>query len=173
MKEVWKDVVGYEGRYQVSNNGRVQSLISGRTMSLFDNGKGYLGVALSKNGNVKRFYVHRLVAMAFLENRNNYPEVNHKNGDKSDDSLKNLEWCDRSHNRRHAIAMGLWISRKGEGVYHSKLKEQDVLDIVEGLSDGFKQNDIASYYGVNRRSIYEIAIGKSWSWLTGIKMGAK
>ena len=115
--ELWKDIDGYEGLYQISNLGNVRSLNRKQRVGLINNRtitrKGkilkiqknkykYCYVFLSKNGNKKYSLVHRLVAIAFIPNPNNLPEVNHKNGIKSDNKLKNLEWISKSDNEKHA-----------------------------------------------------------------------
>lgn len=104
MEEIWKDVKGYEGLYQVSNLGNVKSLdkyvngrnskrlVKGRILSLFDDKDGYKLVNLYKNKKIKQFRVHILVAQAFIPNPNNLPQVNHKNEIKSDNFATNLEW---------------------------------------------------------------------------------
>ena len=102
-KEIWKDILGYEGKYQVSNWGRVKSLNYNNTgkegiMKLTKDGNGYLQVQLHKDGKVKECRVNRLVAQAFLENPDNLPEVNHKDKNRSNNKLENLEWCDRKYN---------------------------------------------------------------------------
>ena len=100
-KEIWKDCKGYEGKYQVSSLGRVWSVKSQKIMKSFDINKktGYQGINLiAKNGKKKREYIHRLVALAFLENPNNFPEVNHKDENPRNNALTNLEWCDRKYN---------------------------------------------------------------------------
>ena len=110
MAEVWRDVVGYEGLYQVSDLGRV------RTLAHVTNGKpqkarirkaikhvktGYLLVSLSKDGEQKNLYVHRLVALAFVDNPDNKPTVNHKNEIKTDNRAENLEWMTLPENLRY------------------------------------------------------------------------
>ena len=101
-KEYWKPVVGYEGHYQVSNFGRVKSIKFGKEIILKQKIKdGYYYVGLSKNGIVKNYFVHRLVAEAFIPNPNNLPQVNHKDENKLNNSVDNLEWCDAKYNRNY------------------------------------------------------------------------
>ena len=98
--EVWKDIEGYEGHYQVSDYGRVKSVKFGKERILRSrrDGCGYLQVILCKNGEMKTFRIHRIVAQAFILNPNNLPELNHKDEDKTNNSVQNLEWCDRKYN---------------------------------------------------------------------------
>lgn len=114
-EEVWKDIKDYEGLYQVSNLGNVRSLdrevkdttknriqhIKGKILKLTDNGKGYKLVFLNKDRNRENKYVHRLVAETFIPNPNNLKEVNHKNLNKNDNSVHNLEWITSIDNKRH------------------------------------------------------------------------
>ena len=94
--------------YQIHDNGNIISNISGRMLKTADNGHGYKKVAFRG----KQFYVHRLVAHVHLPNPLNYTEVNHIDGDKSNNDKSNLEWCTRSENRQHAVKLGLWVSPK-------------------------------------------------------------
>lgn len=96
--EEWKEVPGYEGLYEVSNTGNVKSLIKNKIIKGFINRCGYRLVGLSKNKILKRFQVHRLVAQVFIPNPDNLPMVNHKDEDKSNNSVDNLEWCDAKYN---------------------------------------------------------------------------
>ena len=103
--EIYKDIEGYEG-YQVSNHGNVKSLereCKGKSrkdkiLKPFNNKDGYLRVGLYKEGKLKNHYVHRLVAEAFIENHNNFREINHRDEDKANNCVSNLEWCDRKYN---------------------------------------------------------------------------
>ena len=108
--EIWKDIQGYEGLYQVSNLGRVKSLeryksnhsckqlVPERIIKVRKNWDGYLKVTLCKDGKVKTYKVHRLVATAFIENPDNLKEINHKDEDKINNCVENLEWCTRVYN---------------------------------------------------------------------------
>lgn len=114
MEEIWKDIKGYEGLYQVSNLGRVKSLYkeiiksNGRNfyskekLLKFTMRSGYYNINLTSNKIRKSFEVHRLVAQAFIPNVNNLPQVNHKNGNKTDNKVENLEWVTRKGNMEHA-----------------------------------------------------------------------
>lgn len=102
--EEWRDVIGYEGSYMVSNFGRVKSLPTQkfkkpiRILSSYITGNGYLTVKLQSEGNIKNIRVHRLVAQAFVPNPNNYSEINHIDENKLNNLYSNLQWCDRSFN---------------------------------------------------------------------------
>lgn len=98
---LWLDVPGYEGRYQVSNEGAVRNA-KHRSLKIVESSKGYQRVWLSTHGKLKCHPVHRLVAAAFLSNPTQLPEVNHINGIKTDNRVQNLEWCTISHNRWHS-----------------------------------------------------------------------
>lgn len=115
QEEIWKDIKGYEGSYQVSNLGRVKSIsrviktknnyrhITGRILKFNKNKWGYtLVYIISKN-----YAVHRLVASAFIPNPNNLPQVNHIDGDKDNNCVNNLEWCTASFNLKEAYRLGL------------------------------------------------------------------
>ena len=101
MKEEWREVKGYENLYRVSNNGDVQSLLSGKNMKQAANHKGYLIVQLSNKGQRKNKRVHRLVAEAFILNPDKLPEVDHINGKRQDNHVTNLRWVSGSSNTRN------------------------------------------------------------------------
>ena len=108
--EVWKDIVGYEGLYKVSDKGNIYSVErigsqgnkwGGITLKPAITRTGYLQVQLYKNGIMERNYVHRIVAEAFITNPNNHPEINHIDEVKANNNVKNLEWCTKKYNINH------------------------------------------------------------------------
>ena len=120
MEEIWKDIVGYEGLYQVSNLGRVKSCermivhfrgglrkLKEKIRKAAKDTDGYLVLDLYRNGKGKFHKVHRLVAISFLETQDGKNEVNHINGQKEDNNINNLEWCNSSENQLHAFRNGL------------------------------------------------------------------
>ena len=124
--EIWKDIKGFEGYYQVSNMGRIKSLdryvrgnkdsklhIKERIIKGGIETRGYSFVSLNKNGTRTYARIHRLVAEAFLENPFNKPEVNHIDGNKQNNTVSNLEYCTRTENEQHAYKIGL---KKGKTV---------------------------------------------------------
>lgn len=123
MEEIWKDIKGYEGLYQVSNLGRVRSLNYRRTgVTIILPPKkintGYYRITLCKNGKKKRFFLHRLVAIAFVPNPNNYPIVNHKDRNPLNCAADNLEWCTVSYNLSYDSAYERRVTtRRANGNY--------------------------------------------------------
>ena len=109
--EIWKDVVGYEGYYEVSNNGRVRNVRSGHILSPGVS-QGYHYVVLCRHGERRNKQVNRLVAEAFIANPEKYPIVNHKNEIKIDNAVDNLEWCTYSYNNTYGGAS----KRRGESL---------------------------------------------------------
>lgn len=101
MKEIWKDIGGYEGLYQVSNLGRVNRVATGRVLKGGKDGGGYLNVDLCKNGKRKTHTIHRLLAQAFIPNPENKSDVNHIDEDKTNNNVNNLEWSTRKENLNH------------------------------------------------------------------------
>lgn len=122
QEEIWKDIKGYEGFYQVSNLGKVRSFPRRGTYKTIyilkprKTHKGYLQVILTKNNKPKSFSIHRLVAKTFISNLNNYPQVNHIDGNKLNNCVDNLEWCTNEHNMKEACRLGLrdHIYKKGK-----------------------------------------------------------
>lgn len=126
MEEIWKPIKGFEGLYEISNLGRVKALERKKNCNrgygtikehfMKPNNYGtndYYRVPLTNREHIKKYYlVHRLVAENFIENPKKLPQVNHKDGNKANNVLTNLEWCTASFNLKHAIETGLRISNK-------------------------------------------------------------
>lgn len=146
MKEIWKDIKGYEGLYQVSNLGRVKSLervdamnkkVDAKIMSQTDNGNGYLYISLHKNGKRKVMGVHRLVALTFIPNPNNKPQVNHIDEDKTNNRIDNLNWMTGkensnygNHNKNSSLAhertcIIAYHIKTGTFIYFNSLREAE------------------------------------------------
>lgn len=125
----WKGVEGFEDRYKVSDLGEIKSLDffdswgrlrKGRILKVPLDKRGYPRVSISKGGLKKAFRIHRLVATAFIPNPENLPQVNHKDGNKLNNHVDNLEWCDNSHNVQHAYSKGLIAIKKREESHNFK-----------------------------------------------------
>lgn len=173
-KEVWKDIEGYENRYQISTYGRVKSLarvvksypktrkLKDRVRKLSVNRYGYSYISLKKDGTLKALTIHRLVALAFIPNPDNKPCVNHTNGIKGDNNILNLEWVTHSENTIHAHKNNLTHPLYGEKCNNSKLKTLDVLKIRELFRNGAPQRELAELYKVTYQNIHRIVRRKSW-----------
>jgi len=179
MKEIWKDVKDYEGYYQISNLGNVKSLEryrKGRNNSkcivkerILKETKGYCdrykGVLLCNNGIKKKITIHRLVAQAFVSNLENKPCVNHLDGNKLNNNVKNLEWCTYSENDKHAYKIGLRCN-KGEKNSQAKLTEREVLKIRELYKTGkYTQKEIGNIFNNSHQNISGIINRKRWKYI--------
>ena len=159
----WKDIKGYEGLYQVNKIGEIYSLISNKTLKPFYRGSRpdnkYLVVDLNKDARRKTVSVHRIVAEAFIPNPNSLPCVNHKDGNKDNNCVDNLEWCTHSENNYHACRTGLKNIPSGTANKNSKLTYEDVASIKKCLILGdskFGMRPLASKYGVDHKVIMDI-----------------
>ena len=173
LNETWKAVKGYEGLYEVSDHGRVRSL--GRDMVRRDGyryvmpqrilrhwlTRGYPTVSLSRDGKVKKLYVHRLVASAFLPMIRGKREVNHLDVNPQNNLLSNLEWVTPSENVTHSYRAGKHRPIRGESFVGSKLTDQAVRDIRR-LYPGVSGPKLGARYGVASQTIYRVVNGDGW-----------
>lgn len=177
LKEIWMPINGYEGIYEISNYGNIRSLdrrkrhsnigftsiCKGQTLKPKTHANGYYEVSLCKNGKSKFKLIHRLVAQSFIENPENKPQVNHKNGNKKDNHINNLEWVTQKGNAEHAVKIGLYGN--GERMYNHILSEKDVLEIrklypentLSQLSNSYKVSITTIHYIVTRRAWKHVA----------------
>lgn len=168
--ELWRPAVGFSDKYYVSNMGRIFTTSAHNKRNnpaimkpaLTD---GYLRTVMNR----KTIKVHRIVAMTWIENPNGKPQVNHKNGDKTDNRVANLEWCNNSENQLHAYRTGLSKPLRGNKNPRTKLNENDVLRFKCEWSSRPRlktRKQYAEEFGVSEAAIKDIIRGRSWKWLS-------
>ena len=173
MREIWKDISGYEGLYQISNFGRVKSLNYNHTkkekvLCEKNHKSNYVTVMLCKNGENKNKSIHILVASAFIPNPNNYPCVNHIDGNKKNNNVDNLEWCTHKQNVEHAIKTGLanhygMLGRTGaKNNLSKKIVQYDLQGDVVNRWDCI--SDAARFYGIRSGNISNCLTGRKKSY---------
>lgn len=160
--------ISFDKNYACNNSGIIINCRTGRRISSTINRKGYLQVCLS---NRKTYAIHRIVAICFLPNSDLSLEVNHKDGNKLNNSVSNLEWCTKSDNIAHAVANDLWKTDKqkaaaiGERNTQNVLSESEVLLIRELHNDGYTPRAIWEKFSnkISRTTVYDIINRKSWN----------
>ena len=168
--ERWVPIAGYEGWYDVSDQGHVRRMRKtnnthvGRILKGSIGGKYYLQVALYKDGVRKGAKIHQLVAAAFIGPCQEGKELNHKDGIKTNNHVSNLEYVTHKENQHHASVMGLYASQEGEDNSCSKLTEEDVRCIWEELKTETRSS-IARRRKVCKQTICNIAAGITWRHL--------
>lgn len=173
MKEVWKDVPGFKGYYQASTLGRVRSVeriqfrsngrpykVRAKVLKTAKDGNGYLRTAFSVNSKLTTIKVHRIVAITFFGRT--ALEVNHIDGDKTNNRSTNLEYCTRSENIKHSYRMGLQKPRRGSLNNKAKLHESDIPIIRELFKAGNTSREIAAIYKMDKTVFLDIKNGKIW-----------
>ena len=162
MEEIFKDVKGYEGYYEVSNLGRVRSTSYKGTRILKPNLKSRYKIVVFCINQIKvHKLVHRLVAEAFIPNPNNYSIVNHIDGNRKNNEVSNLEWCTPLYNTQHAKSHNLL--NRYEDRPAAKLTKEKVLLIPELINLGATTDDLKNLFNVSRRCIDNIFEGKNWT----------
>lgn len=170
---IWKPILGYEDLYEVSNKGDVRSLPKirnsksgskalhkGRVIKKYVRNE-YYSVMLYKDNKPKNHTIHRLVAVAFIPNPEGKKTVNHKDANKSNNRVENLEWATWSENNLHAHVVGLH-NQKGSNNNSAKLNERDIEEIFEFRHKGFLYKEIAEIYNVTPSTIGNIIRKKTW-----------
>lgn len=156
---MWKDVHGYEEFFQISSDGRLFSKRSNRELTTRVSNKGYAIYSTKiggRNGRNVSFRIHREVAKCFIENPNNLPEVNHKDGDKSNNNACNLEWVDASTNIQHAYDTGLISRGKGRHNHNAVLTDEMISYIRKNAKQNgglLTQRELAEIYKVDHTTI--------------------
>ena len=163
QKEIWRDVVGYEDWYKISNLGRVWHKKNKYYVSISSPKGSYKMLRLTTDEGSKVKRLHRLLAKAFIPNPNNKECINHKDGNKLNNDLSNLEWISRGDNIRHAFDIGL-VDNSGENSHNSKLKDDIVLEMRNAYNLGcFSFAELGSAYGVTRSVAWKAVSGHTWS----------
>lgn len=175
--EIWKDVVGYEGLYQISNLGRVKSLprmvgagngylSKERMLEICVSRNGYLFVPLCKNGKRKNHRIHRLIAQSFIPNPENKTQVNHIDHDIWNNNLDNLEWVTQSENMKHSFSnpKRKKPNVRGDNNPNSKLNLTKAEEIKNQYKSGlYTQKELGNMFGVGQGQISRIILNKVWS----------
>lgn len=176
--EKWRDVVDYEGYYQISSLGRLRSVdravvfqkvkfgvrrvFKGRIIKLSKSKTGYLRILLYRHGKKKNFLVHRLVLEAFHGPCPSGKECGHLDGTRNNNAASNLKWVTKKENVVHSVIHGTRRSQKGEWNTQSKLMEKDIIEIRRRRRGGEKLSDIAEDFPVTKAHIGDIARGVLW-----------
>ena len=151
--------------YTIDEFGNVRNIKTQKYLKGALNGKGYLRVELHNNKKIKKFFIHRLVAEYFISNPLNKEQVNHKDGNKLNNNVENLEWVTNQENRNHAIKNNLTNNLCGEDAPWSKLTKKDVIFIREQYEDKSKQfnpKELSKKFNVSCSQILAVAKRKSW-----------
>jgi len=165
--EIWKEVKDYEGLYEISNLGNAK-MINGKNnhkphkMSYSLDKDGYSKFRFTKNGKRKTLNAHRLIALHFIPNPENKPQVNHINGIKTDNRVENLEWCTNSENIIHSWVNGLSTPKRGESNSRSILTEDQVLEI-RTIGNNLTLKNISEIYNISIMYVQFILKRKRWT----------
>ena len=160
MEEIWKDIPGYEGYYQASTFGKIKSVdrvvkqvcgkepskyqynhYKGILLKTFLRKDGYIGVSLCKNHKSKKYLVHRLIGMTFVENKENFPQINHKDENKTNNHVSNLEWCTNDYNANYGTKVQRVTEQLGRTIYEYDLYG-NLINTYNSITDASKSTKI-------------------------------
>lgn len=160
--EIWKNIEGYEGLYQVSDQGRVKSLKYGRERILkpAPNSDGYLSVVLCKDGKTKTHFIHRLVATAFIPNPEGLPCINHKSCIRTENNVLNIEWCNHSYNNSY----GPRVEKYSKPVIQMSL-DNEVITIWPSASEASKNGYLSTCISKCCQGKLQTHKGFKWKYL--------
>ena len=162
--EIFKDIVRFENKYQISNTGKVRNKKTGLMLKPKYNQKGYQYVNLSVNRTKSiKWYIHRLVGFHFIPNPENKPQINHIDGNPSNNVVENLEWVTNEENQRHAVLNNLHF--QGETHKDSKFTNDSVKLLPELIKIGFSLVEVNKLTGVAIQNIQKIINGQTWRQL--------
>lgn len=165
MQEIWKNIGGYSGNYQISNIGNVRSKKRNnyfKILKLESCRLGYKRIMLYKNKIPGRFLVHRLVAAAFIPNYSDLPQINHIDGDKANNNIDNLEWVTSQQNVQHAINTKLRVTSKGIKHYKSLFDKNSIQKIRYDYNNGIPLIQLSKKYKVASSVIFNIVNFKTY-----------
>lgn len=160
----WRSIIvnGVKTNYEVSDDGKVRNIKTGKILKYWIDRDGYYRTTISINKKSYHTGTHRFVAIAFIPNPDNLPEVNHKNGKKWDNRVENLEWVTTQENVQHAFYTGLKYATLGEDNSLSVYTEKQIRKVCSLLEKGMSNKKISEKTGVNRKYITDIKKGRRW-----------
>lgn len=155
--EIWRAVIGYEDRYIISNIGRVKSLLNNCILNQYDRG-GYPHVGLYINSKRKSQKVHRLVAIAFIDNPENKPFINHKDGTRNNNHVDNLEWVTNQENRQHNIDLKGYEFTQARRKALSNIRERESVPVccINDKMEFSSINSASSFYNIHHNVIKRV-----------------
>lgn len=182
QEEIWKAIPGFERCYEASSLGQIRSLRQSKShggtkvrdipllRKAHLNTSGYWHIGLQMNGRHYSISNHRLVALAFIPNPNNFPEVNHIDGNKLNNSIENLEWVSSRNNQLHAYKLGL---RKKLGLEENPKSILNRVQVLEIFNSSLTRRELSVKYGISISGINNVKNGYAWTEITGKKPTAK
>lgn len=165
MEEIWKEIIGFEKYYKISNTGKILSLRTNKIVKQSKNLKGYLIFLLKGDFRTKQcIRIHRQVAIHFIQNTDNLPQVNHKDMDKENNNDWNLEWCTNKENALHSWENGR-TALKAHEVYNAKFTKEQIIQIRNLLEDkNLTHKEIAQRFNCARCTITAINTKRSYKY---------